>query len=375
MPPIYLDFNASTPLDPAVAEEMRGLLGTAFGNPSSDHWVGRAARDAVDRARIRTAAILGCDLSEIIFTSGGSEANNHALKGIFHAARRRGIERPHFVTTAVEHPAILDPLRFLDGLGAQVTVVAVDGHGRVDPGAVGRALRSETVLVSVMHANNEVGTLQPVAEVAAIAHARGIPVHTDAAQSVGKIPVRVDDLGVDLLSMAAHKLYGPKGVGALFIRKGLAIEPLIHGAGHESGRRAGTESALLTAGLGRACEVAAPQLGMPAIRALRDHLEQGILDRFVGRVSVNGRPTERLPNTLSVNFHGRAGAEILASLGDVAASTGSACHSGSVTLSPVLRAMGVPPEIGMGAVRFSLGRTTTSAEIEEVLHRLETVVR
>jgi cysteine desulfurase len=374
VPPIYLDHNASTPLDPAVAEEMRGLLTTAFGNPSSDHWAGRPAREVVDGARIRTAELLGCDPAEIVFTSGGSEANNHALKGVFFAARRRGVEHPHFVTTAVEHPAILEPLRFLERLGAGVTLVPVDGHGRVDPAAVARAWRPETILVSVMHANNEVGTLQPVAEIAALAQARGIPVHTDAAQSVGKIPVRVDDLGVDFLSVAAHKLYGPKGVGALFVRKGCALEPLIHGAGHESGRRAGTESVLLTAGLGCACEVAAPQLGMPAIRALRDRLEQGILSRFPGRVSVNGHPTERLPNTLSVNFHGRVGSEILVSLGDVAASTGSACHAGAVTLSPVLRAMAVAPDIGLGAVRFSLGRTTTSAEIDEVLRRLKAAV-
>jgi cysteine desulfurase len=373
--PIYLDHNASTPLDPAVAEEMRDLLGSAFGNPSSDHWAGRSARQVVDTARARTAALLDCDPAEIVFTSGGSEANNHALKGVFFAARRRGGEHPHFVSTAVEHPAILEPLRFLEELGAEVTLVPVDGHGRVDPGDVAGALRLETVMVSVMHANNEVGTVQPVAEIAALAHARGIPVHTDAAQSVGKIPVRVDDLGVDLLSVAAHKLYGPKGIGALFVRKGLALEPLIHGAGHELGRRAGTENVLLIAGLGRACEVAAPQLGMPAVRVLRDRLEQGILGRFAGRVSVNGHPTKRLPNTLSVNFHGRAGSEILAFLGDVAASTGSACRAGSVTLSPVLRAMGVAPDTGMGAVRFSLGRATTSAEIDEVLRRLEAAVR
>jgi cysteine desulfurase len=375
VPPIYLDHNASTPLDPAVAEEMRGLVGTAFGNPSSDHWAGRPARKVVDAARVRTARLLGCDPAEIVFTGGGSEANNLVLKGIFFAARRRGVQHPHFVTTAVEHPAILEPLRFLEGLGAGVTLVPVDGRGRVDPGAVARALRPETILVSVMHANNEVGTVQPVAEIAAIAAERGIPIHTDAAQSVGKIPACVGDLGVGFLSVAAHKFYGPKGVGALFIRKGLVLEPLIHGAGHESGRRAGTENVLLTAGMGCACEVAASQLGMPAVRALRDRLEREILSRFTGRVSVNGHPTERLPNTLSVNFHGRAGAELLASLGDIAASTGSACHSGSVTLSPVLRAMSVPPEIGMGAVRFSLGRTTTSAEIDEVLRRLEAVVR
>jgi cysteine desulfurase len=375
MPPIYLDHNASTPLDPAVAEEIRGLLGAAFGNPSSDHWAGRGARAVVDTARTRTASLLGCAPSEIVFTSGGSEANNHALKGIFFAARRQGAEHPHFVTSTVEHPAILEPLRFLERLGATVTLVPVDGFGRVDPSAVARALRPETVLVSIMHANNEVGTIQPVAEIAALAHERGIPVHTDAAQSLGKIPARVNDLGVDLLSVAGHKLYGPKGVGALFVHQGRAIEPFVHGAGHESGRRAGTENVLLLAGLGKACEVASGNAGMAKARTLRDRMEAEIRGLFPGRISINGHPTERLPNTLSVNFHGRAGADVLTALGDVAASTGSACHSGSVTLSPVLEAMGIAPEIGMGAVRFSLGRTTTAAEVDEVVRRLKASIR
>ncbi len=375
MPAIYLDYNASTPLDPAVAEEMRALLATEFGNPSSDHWAGRPARAVVDRARGRVADLLGCAPAEIVFTSGGSEANNHALKGSFFAARQRGIEHPHFVTTAIEHPAILQPLRFLERLGADVTLVPVDPCGVADPDAVCRALRPETVLVSVMHANNEIGTIQPVREIAAAAHARGIPVHTDAAQSVGKIPTHVAELGVDLLSVAGHKLHGPKGVGALFIRQELALEPLIHGAGHESGRRAGTENVLLLAGLGKACEVAASQLGIPATEALRDRMEAEIQRRYAGRVSVNGHGAPRLPNTLSVNFHGRSGAELLGALGDVAASTGSACHAGSVELSPVLRALGVRPEVGMGAVRFSLGRGTTAAEIDEVLRRLELALR
>lgn len=369
--PIYLDYNASTPVDPAVAEEMHALLGTAFGNPSSLHWAGRPARTAVDLARGRVAGLLGCRPEEIVFTSGGSEASNHAIKGSYFRARRQGIERPHFVTSAVEHPATLAPLRFLAALGAEVSIVPVDRHGRIDPADVAAALTPRTVLVTIMHANNETGTLLPVEEVAAIARARGVALHVDAAQSAGKIPVRVDELGCDLLSIAGHKMYAPKGVGALYMRAGVELEPLIHGAGHEQGRRAGTENVLLVAALGKACEIAAPDLGMPAVRRLRDRLELEVMRRHAGKVTRNGHPDLRLPNTASLNFAGRSGAEVLAALGEVAASTGSACHAGSVELSPVLLAMGVPPEEGMGAVRFSLGRPTTAAEIEDILARID----
>jgi cysteine desulfurase len=364
---IYLDFNASTPLAPEVVEAMRPFLTQHFGNPSSQHWAGAPAKAAVDRARSRVATLLGCAPDEVVFTSGGSESNNHALKGVFFANRDRG---EHIVTSAVEHPAILSPLRFLERLGARVTVVPVDRDGRVDPDDVRRALTPRTILVSIMHANNEVGTLQPIAQIAAIARAAGVLMHTDAAQSVGKTPALVNELGVDLLSIAGHKVYAPKGVGALFIRRGTRLEPLIHGAGHEQGRRAGTENVLLEVGLGAACEVAARWVGVPRIRELRDRFEQLLKDTFGDRVSVNAANAERLPNTSNVNFVGQSGAEVLARLAGVAASTGSACHAGSVELSPVLAAMNVPPEHGMGAVRFSLGRTTTWDELEQVLAML-----
>ncbi len=364
---IYLDFNASTPLAPEVVEAMRPFLTTHFGNPSSPHWAGAPAKAAVERARAQVAALLGCDPGEVVFTSGGTEANNHALKGVFFANRDRG---DHVVTSAVEHPAIREPLRFLETLGAKVTVVPVDRQGRVDPDDVRKALTPRTILVSIMHANNEVGTVQPIAEIAAMARAAGVLVHTDAAQSVGKVPTRVNDLGVDLLSVAGHKLYAPKGVGALFIRRGTRIEPFVHGAGHEQGRRAGTENVLLDVGLGAACETAGPWIGMQAVRALRDRFEALLKERLGGEVTLNGAGAERLPNTANVNFVGQVGADVLARLAGVAASTGSACHAGSVELSPVLAAMGVPPDEGMGAVRFSLGRTTTWEELEDVLSRI-----
>jgi cysteine desulfurase len=306
-------------------------------------------------------------LRVLLLTSGGSESNNHALKGTFFA---QGARDGHMITTQVEHPAVLKPCRFLERLGASVTYLPVDRFGRVDPEDVRHALTPRTMLISVMHANNEVGTLQPISEIARIAREKGILSHTDAAQSVGKIPVYVDELGVDLLSLAGHKLYAPKGVGALYVRKGVCLEPLIHGAGHESGRRAGTENILLDVALGTACELAQSWLKVESIRDLRD-LFWGLLQtRFSNQVVLNGHPTERLPNTLNVSFVGKIGSTILSGLEGVAASTGSACHSGSVELSPVLKAMKVPPEIGMGAIRFSLGRTTTREEIEQVVSLL-----
>jgi cysteine desulfurase len=365
---IYLDFNASTPIDPRVAAVMRPLLDGPFANPSATHPGGRAAHAVLDRARGQVADLLGCAPDEIVFTSGGSEADNLALKGAFFALRERG---EHIITTAIEHPAILEPLRFLERLGARVTVIPVDRTGMIDPDDVRRAITPRTILVSVMHANNEVGTIEPVAEVAAIAHEHGVLIHTDAAQSIGKIPTKVDELGVDLLSIAGHKVYAPKGVGTLYVRRGVRLEPLIHGASHETGRRAGTESALLVAALGAACELAADLGPMDEIGRLRDLFWSALQARFGERVVLNGHPLNRLPNTLSVSFAGRVGADILGALDDVAASTGSACHAGSVELSPVLHAMGVPPGIGMGAVRFSLGRGSTEAEIREVVERLD----
>jgi cysteine desulfurase len=364
---IYLDYNASTPICSEAVEAMRTFLTDHYGNPSSLHWAGMPAKDAVENARGRVAGLLGCDPTEVVFTSGGSESNNHAIKGTFFANRDRG---DHIITTAVEHPATINPCRFLETLGAKVTVLPVNRYGRVDPADVRKAITPRTILITVMHANNEVGTIEPIPGIAAIAREAGISFHTDAAQTVGKIPTDVDELGVDLLSVAGHKVYGPKGIGALYIREGVKIEPFVHGAGHESGRRAGTENVLLAVALGAACDAARKWVGMPKVRDLRDRFWEGLKGIFGEKVTLNGHPTERLPNTLNVNFVGRVGAEVLSMLPGVAASTGSACHAGSVTLSPVLAAMGVPPGEGMGAVRFSLGRSTTWAELEEVLDRL-----
>jgi cysteine desulfurase len=350
---------------------MRRAVDGTFGNPSSAHWAGAPSRGIVERAREQVADLLGCAPDEIVFTSGGSESNNAALKGAFFASGR---ERSHIITTAVEHPAIVDPCRFLERLGARVTRLPVDGTGRIDPDDLRRAIAGDTILVSIMHANNEVGTIQPVEDCARIAREHGIPFHTDAAQSAGKIASRVDALGVDMLTIAGHKLQAPKGVGALYLRRGVALEPLIHGAGHEGGRRAGTESALLTAALGQAAVLARNLAPMERVKNLRDRFWALLQERFGNGIALNGHPVDRLPNTLNVSFSGRVGADILAGLDGVAASTGSACHAGGVELSPVLQAMGVPPEVGMGAIRFSLGRATTAEEIDEVVDRLSCVL-
>jgi cysteine desulfurase len=364
---IYLDYNASTPIAPEVVKSMRPYLTRHYGNPSSSHWAGIPARRGVEQARSQIAKLLGCDPEEIVFTSGGTEANNHALKGAFHALRHKG---NHIITTQVEHPAIIQPCRFLERLGARITYLPVDSTGLVDPDDVAAAITDQTILVSVMHANNEVGTIQPIAEISDMTRRHGVLFHTDAAQSLGKIPVRVSELGVDLLSLAGHKVYAPKGVGALFIRHGVQLEPFMHGAGHEAGRRAGTENVLLDVGLGRACELAHDWIGMPRVRQLRDRFWRGIQEIFGDDVVLNGHPVKRLPNTLNVSFRGRSGTGILAGLTGIATSTGSACHSGRVEISPVLKAMGVPENIAMGAIRFSLGRDTTAEDIEDVIARL-----
>ncbi|SFV09920.1 cysteine desulfurase family protein [Alicyclobacillus macrosporangiidus] len=269
MQTIYLDYNASTPIAPEVAEAMKPFLTDYYGNPSTTHWAGKPARQAYEKARQQVADLLGCDPEEVIFTSGGSESNNHALKGVFFALKEKGT---HIVTTQIEHPSIINPCKFLEKLGAKVTYVGVDRFGQVSPSDIEKAITNETILISVMHANNEVGTIQPIADIAKIAKKYNILFHTDAAQAVGKIPTRVDELGVDLLSVAGHKLYAPKGVGALYIRRGTPIESLVHGAGHEGGRRAGTENILLAVGLGIACELAAENLKNATTKELRDYL-------------------------------------------------------------------------------------------------------
>ena len=368
---IYLDFNASTPIAPEVAEAMRPFLTQHYGNPSSLHWAGEPAKEAIEDSRRKVADLLQCRPDDIVFTSGGSESNNHAIKGVFFAQKEKG---NHIITTRIEHPAVLNPCRFLENLGAEVSYVGVDRYGRVDPDEIKKAISPKTILITVMHANNEVGTIQPIQEISKIAKEHGIIFHTDAAQSVGKIDTRVDDLGVDLLSVAGHKLYAPKGIGALYIRKGTPIESFVHGAGHESGRRAGTENILLIVGLGKACEIAKTYLNDNRIRDLRDRFWKLLQENFGSGIVLNGHPSHRLPNTLNVSFVGKLGGEILSRLDGVAASTGAACHSGSVELSPVLKAMGVPLEVGMGAIRFSLGRTTTIQELERVIGLLKNVV-
>ena len=368
---IYLDYNASTPIAPAVQAAMAPFLAGHYGNPSSGHWAAVPAAQAVAAARAQVADLLGCSPAEIVFTSGGTESNNAALLGAFWAGGGAGC---HIVTTRLEHPAVIEPCRFLERLGAEVTYVGVDAQGLVDPDDIAAALRPDTILVSVMHANNEVGTIQPIAEIARVTHKAGVPVHSDAAQSVGKVPTKVDELGVDLLSLAGHKFYGPKGVGALYIRGGTRLEPLLHGAGHESGRRAGTENVLLDVGFGAAAELAADLAWTQGVREQRDWLWAELQKAWGDRVVLNGHPTRRLPNTLSVSFVGRRGADILAALPEVAASTGSACHADEVTLSPVLEAMGVPLDVGAGAIRLSLGRMTTHAEVEILVERLTEVL-
>ncbi len=370
VPPIYLDYNATTPVDPAVVDAMLPYLREHFGNPSSAHAFGAAARDAVEAARAQVAALIGADPDEIVFTGGGSEASNHAIKGAL-------TDGAHIVTTAVEHPATAQPVEWLRTRGASVTVVPVDRFGTVDPDAVHNALTPHTRLVSVMHSNNEVGTLMPVREVALVCRERGVLVHTDCAQSLGKVAVNVRELGADLLTIAGHKLYAPKGVGALFVRRGVQLEPLIHGAGHERGRRAGTENVPYLVGLGAACELARHSLpaATERLRALRDRLHGKLLSALGDGLVLNGHPTARLPNTLNLNFVGRTGAELLAAVPDIAASTGSACHEGRVQLSPVLAAMGVPPEVGRGAVRLSVGRYTTEDGVDRAAELLAAAPR
>jgi len=390
---IYLDYNASTPVDPAVREATLPYLGEFYGNPSSGHSMGQAVKAAVERARGQVASLLGAQPDEIVLTSGGTEANNHVVKGVAGSLRNRG---NHIITTAIEHPAVVNPCRYLEKKGFEVTYVGVDPTGRVDPQAVIEEIRPTTILISVMHANNEVGTIEPIEEIAEIAREGGIWVHTDAAQSCGKIETRVDTLGVHFLSIAGHKLYAPQGIGALYIRRGVEIEPLHHGAGHERGRRAGTEPVANIVALGMACERAEHYLrsgtqgrrnegtggrrdetarGPHDQAALRDRLHRGLLEAFGNDAVLLGHPELRLPNTLNIGFRGRIGAEILAACPDLCASIGAACHSGRHERSATLAAMNVPEEVAFGAIRFSVGRFTTEAEIDAAVEQIVTGIR
>ncbi|MFZ5765451.1 MAG: cysteine desulfurase family protein [Thermodesulfobacteriota bacterium] len=364
--PIYLDYNGTTPIDPAVLAAMRPFLEEEFGNPASSHWYGIAPKRAVEKARGQVAGLLGCAPEEIIFTSGGTEANNHAIRGVIEASAAGS----HIITSAIEHPAVLQVCRYLESRGVTTTILPVDGHGLVDPADVEAAIRPDTALITIMHSNNEVGALQPIAEIAAIAHRRAILFHSDAAQSPGKIRLDVGELGVDLLSLAGHKLYAPKGVGALFVRQGVHLVPFCHGAGQEMGRRAGTENVAGIVGLGMACEIAGRDLdrNMKQMRSLRDRLYQGLAARLGETIRRNGHPEQRLVNTLSLSFQGLAANHLLEEIGlEVAASAGAACHSDTVEISHVLAAMQVPDEWAAGTLRFTVGRMTTTAEIDRTI--------
>lgn len=357
---IYLDYNATTPVAPEVVAAMAPYLEKEFGNPSSDYPLGWSARLAVEQARRQVAALIGAHPEEVVFTGCATEANNLVLKGV--AWHFKGGQ---IITTAVEHSAVLAPCRWLATQGFEITVLPVDGEGRVDPDDVRRALTRHTILISVMHANNETGALQPVAEIAALAREAGVWCHTDAAQSPGKVPVDVEELGVDFLTLAGHKFYAPKGIGALYIRRGRELAPLLHGGGQEGGRRSGTENVAYIVGLGEAARLARERLpeDAPRLRALRDELHRRLAEGYP-ELHLNGPVRERLPNTLNVSFPGLRGRKLLQGLAEVAASVGAACHGEVESPSPVLTAMGLSPELALAAVRLSVGRYTTLEEVE-----------
>jgi cysteine desulfurase len=363
--PIYLDYNATTPIDPEVLKAMDPYLREHFGNPSSTHQYGRSSKEAVEKARQQVSELISARPEEVIFTSGGSESDNHAILGVAFANSKKG---KHIITSRVEHPAVIETCKYLqDRLGFDVTYLPVDGYGFVSPEDVESAIRKDTILITIMHANNEVGTIEPIEEIGEIARRRGVLFHTDAAQSCGKIEVDVNKLNVDLLTVAGHKIYAPKGVGALYIREGTSIDSFVHGAGQEMGRRAGTENVPYMVGLGTACEIARKALPASAkrLRVLRDKLHASILEG-VGRerVRLNGHPENRLPNTLNISLGGIVGEQFLSEIPEIAASTGSACHSGSFEPSEVLLQMGLSKKEALGALRLSLGRWTNNEEIE-----------
>ncbi len=365
MKQIYLDYNATTPIYPEVVEIMIPYLEEHFGNPSSSHNYGIQTRKAVEKARKQIAEMINCFPDEIIFTSGGTESNNYAIKGIAFANRAKG---NHIITSSIEHPAVIEVCRFLETEGFQVTYLPVDEFGLINIEDVKKAIKPQTILISIMHANNEVGTIQPITEIARIAKERNIYMHTDAAQSMGKIPVKVNDLGIDLLSIAGHKLYAPKGVGALYIRRGVKLAKLMHGADHERNLRAGTENVLEIVGLGKACELADRDLSdnVTHLKKMRDKLHTGILDKFP-KIKLNGHPEKRLPNTLSISFPNLEANQILNEMEELAASAGAACHSESVKVSKVISEMNVPLDFAMGTIRFSVGKMTTENEIKKAI--------
>lgn len=365
---IYLDHNATTPVDERAVKAMELYMSGEFGNPSSAYSLGVRAKMAVENARGYVASLINCKSDELILTSGGTESNNTVLKGVVDF---RSLEKAHIISSIVEHPAVTNPLLYLMELGVDTTFLPVDSSGIVNPDDVRKAIRPDTILVSIMLANNETGVLQPVKEISEIAKNHSILMHTDAAQAVGKIPVDVKNLGVDFLSIAGHKLYAPKGVGVLYIKEGTHITPLIHGASQEYGIRAGTENVILATGLGEACNVAQERMNddLIKVKELRD-LFQDMLFSGIEDLVLNGHPDKRLPNTLNVSIPGIDGGRLLENLDNVVASTGAACHDRDVTLSHVLSAMGVSKEVGMGTLRLSLGRHNNAAQIEEAARQI-----
>jgi len=369
MNPIYLDYNASTPVDPNVLDEMLPYLKEKYGNPSSSHGFGAACRAGIEQARERIAGLLGCEASEIYFTSGATESNNTVIKGIAKAAGKG----KHFITSRIEHPAILEPCRHLERFGYRVTYLPVDHSGMIDPSELEKAITPDTALVTIMHSNNEVGTIQDIKELAKIASAKNVLFHTDAAQSVGKVKVRVEELGVDFLTVAGHKFYAPKGIGALYIKNGRKLPPLLHGAGHERGMRPGTENAAFIVGLGAAAMIAARIIEKEGPRQIKlgKRLFDG-LQKAGLQVHLNGHPEKKLPNTWNISFEGFTATDVMDALGkDFAVSPGAACHGDLVEPSHVLTAMGIEPALARGAIRFSLGRETTEKEIDAVIKKLK----
>ena len=368
---IYLDYNATTPIDKQVADAMLPYIYGNFGNPSSSHKLGVAAKKDVECSRMHVATLLNCSPEEIIFTSGGSESNNTVLKGVAFTYKNRG---NHIITSQIEHPSIINPCKYLKKIGYEISYARVDKYGMVNPKDIEALITSQTILVTIMHSNNETGTIQPIEDISKICKKRNVLFHTDASQSIGKVHVDVKSLGVDFLTVAGHKIYAPKGIGALYIRKEIDIEPLIHGAGHESNRRAGTENIIFDIALGKACEISIEALKNKELKKLTDYFYKRLKEKFGAKIHLNGHPEKRLPNTLNISFIGYNGHEVLNRLDETAASTGSACHSGLTSISPVLTAMGVSDEVGRGAIRFSLGRYTSKNEIDEVIENLNKVV-
>ena len=364
---IYLDYNATTPVDKNVYKAMLPYLESQFGNPSNSYELGQFAKKGVEKARKQVGDLIDANPNEILFTSCGSESNNTVIKGVAYTYKDKG---KHIITSCIEHPSIIKPLAFLEQNGYEVTYLPVNKKGAVNPDDLKRAIREDTILVTIMHSNNEVGTLQPIEELGEICREKDILFHTDASQSLGKVKIDVSNLTVDFLTIAGHKLYAPKGIGALYIREELAIEPLIHGAGQEMGRRAGTENVPYAIALGEAAVQAKVHLKQNYLFNIREYFYSRLKENFGNKIHLNGDEIQRLPNTLNVSFLGSVGGDILKALPEICASTGSACHSGSKTISPVLAAMGVNESVGLGAIRFSVGRYTTKLEIDHAIDLL-----